>query len=106
GPAVPPAAPEARRLPSLRSPSPPDPLPNSPAPVIVSATPACSECAPRGVRPASRKGGRSMRRTGRPPVVGALVAPAAVVVVGQVRMFPGPPTDTNPRANTANDPYL
>src|SRR5881397_1994054 len=47
-----------------------------------------------------------MRRIGLPPfiVIGALVAFAAVVAVGQVRMFPGPPTDTNPRANTPNDP--
>ena len=47
-----------------------------------------------------------MRRTGLPTfiAIGALVAFAALVAVGQVRMFPGPPTDTNPRANTPNDP--
>jgi hypothetical protein len=28
----------------------------------------------------------------------------AVLVAGQARMFPGPPTDTDPRANTPNDP--
>ena len=36
----------------------------------------------------------------------ALLALAAVVALGvaQTRTFPGPPTDTNPRANTPNDP--
>src|SRR3989442_9839029 len=33
-----------------------------------------------------------------------LVAGMAALVAGQARMFPGPPTDTDPRANTPNDP--
>src|SRR5438093_110424 len=37
-------------------------------------------------------------------VVLVALAVAAVLGVAQTRMFPGPPTDTNPRANTPNDP--
>src|SRR5881397_3118447 len=33
-----------------------------------------------------------------------LVGGMAGLVAGAARMFPGPPTDTNPRANTPNDP--
>ena len=44
-----------------------------------------------------------MRRTAALVVLVALAA-AAVLGVAQTRMFPGPPTDTNPRANTPNDP--
>ena len=43
------------------------------------------------------------RRTAALVVVVALAA-AAVLGVAQTRTFPGPPTDTNPRANTPNDP--
>src|SRR5438094_7298596 len=32
------------------------------------------------------------------------LAAAALLGVAQTRIFPGPPTDTNPRANTPNDP--
>src|SRR5438874_12295972 len=32
------------------------------------------------------------------------LAAAAVLGVAQTRTFPGPPTDTNPRVNTPNDP--
>src|SRR2546429_2533223 len=44
-----------------------------------------------------------MRRTASLVVLVALAA-AAVLGVAQTRMFPGPPTDTDPRANTPNDP--
>src|SRR5713101_10147589 len=44
-----------------------------------------------------------MRRTAALVGLVALAA-AAVLGVAQTRMFPGPPTDTNPRANTPNDP--
>src|SRR5438552_2471720 len=44
-----------------------------------------------------------MRRTAALVVLVALAA-AAVLGVAQTRMFPGPPTDTDPRANTPNDP--
>src|SRR2546422_751755 len=33
-----------------------------------------------------------------------LVGGMAALVAGQARIFPGPPTDTDPRANTPNDP--
>src|SRR5437870_12168523 len=33
-----------------------------------------------------------------------LVGGMAALVAGDARIFPGPPTDTDPRANTPNDP--
>ena len=44
-----------------------------------------------------------MRRGTAVPLVVALLAATAALVVAQARMWPGPPTDTNPRANTPND---
>src|SRR6059036_3273990 len=45
-----------------------------------------------------------MRRGIAAVLVLVALAAATTVVVAQTRMFPGPPTDTNPRANTPNDP--
>src|SRR5437870_2248125 len=42
-----------------------------------------------------------MRRTATALALGALTT---ALVVADPRMFPGPPTDTDPRANTPNDP--
>ncbi len=44
-----------------------------------------------------------MRRGTAVLLVVALLAATAALVVAQARMWPGPPTDTNPRANTPND---
>src|SRR3989475_7611395 len=44
-----------------------------------------------------------MRRGTAALLVLAVLAATAVLVVAQARMWPGPPTDTNPRANTPND---
>ncbi len=47
-----------------------------------------------------------MRMRSRSTVLFALllVGGMAGLVAGAARMFPGPPTDTDPRANTPNDP--
>ena len=37
-------------------------------------------------------------------LVAAVVLGSTALLIAQSRMFPGPPTDTNPRANTPNDP--
>src|SRR5213593_3228555 len=45
-----------------------------------------------------------MRRGIAAVLVLVALAAAALLGVAQTRTFPGPPTDTNPRANTPNDP--
>ena len=44
-----------------------------------------------------------MRRGTAVLLVVALLAATVALVVAQARTWPGPPTDTNPRANTPND---
>jgi len=45
-----------------------------------------------------------MSSSRRAIVAAVLLALTAAVGVSQVRMWPGPPTDLNPRLNTPNDP--
>src|SRR5712692_1297827 len=45
-----------------------------------------------------------MKRTPLGLVACILVVAATSAVIAYTRSFPGPPTDTNPRANTPNDP--
>ncbi len=45
-----------------------------------------------------------MHRGTIPLLAAGLAALTTTFVVAQTRMFPGPPTDTNPRLNTPNDP--
>src|SRR5207253_94355 len=74
-------------------------------------------CSAAEASPCARPGRSACRRrrrclSGGPPmhrgtlalVVLAALAAAAVLGVAQTRTFPGPPTDTNPRVNTPNDP--